>query len=203
MQGYRIMEYKVVTNDGYILTMHRIANKKINADHLRDIKGRPAILIQHGFLMSSQDWISVGGRGKTKGIPYRLFDAGFDVWLANYRGNSHSREHIYLRPNEQPHFWNFAVKEFAEFDLPAEIEEIQRVKNTQAKVTLFGFSEGTIVSLYGLVEKADYFRDKVKLFVALAPTIYFTHVHNKHLSEVAAWSNLISTALETYSLYEI
>lgn len=44
--------HEVKTDDGYILTMHRIPEGKTN-------KGgnRPPVYLQHGLLMSSVDWI--------------------------------------------------------------------------------------------------------------------------------------------------
>jgi hypothetical protein len=57
----------VVTGDGYILTLHRIPNSKGVAD-------KPPVLLQHGLLCSSADWVISGpgdGLGKRK---YNLSD---------------------------------------------------------------------------------------------------------------------------------
>ena len=53
------------------------------------------------------------------------------------------------------------------------IEFIQKEKSDSRKITLMGYSEGTTTSFYALATDPEYFESRVKLFVALAPTIYF------------------------------
>ena len=39
-----------------------------------------------------------------------LADAGYDVWLGNYRGNIYSRDHVRLNPNSlfDSKFWIYS-----------------------------------------------------------------------------------------------
>jgi lysosomal acid lipase/cholesteryl ester hydrolase len=52
-----------------------------------------------------------------------LAKAGYDVWLANLRGNKYSKRHAeYLATSED--FWDFGWEEHANYDLPAYTEFI-------------------------------------------------------------------------------
>lgn len=59
--GYTAEAHVVQTEDGYLLTMHRIPGKS----------GAPAIFLQHGVLGSSADWVILG-RGKALGTEIHI-----------------------------------------------------------------------------------------------------------------------------------
>ena len=102
-EGYPVETHLIITEDCYHLQMHRIPNgKDIHGKGQNGIT-RPAVLLQHGLLGSSADWV-MGIPQKSLG--YILADAGFDVWLGNFRGNTYSRAHCSLLPN-QKEFWHF------------------------------------------------------------------------------------------------
>ena len=46
----------VTTDDGYILTMHRIPYSKNDPNKNADAS-RPIVFVQHGLLCSSADWV--------------------------------------------------------------------------------------------------------------------------------------------------
>jgi hypothetical protein len=54
--GYNIEVHKVETKDGYILEVHRIMSKISTPNN----KTKPAVLLQHGLLSSSLDWLITG-----------------------------------------------------------------------------------------------------------------------------------------------
>lgn len=61
-EGYPAEAHVVLTEDGYILTMHRIVGKS----------GSPTIFLQHGVLGCSMDWI-VLGKKNSLGTIYVLY----------------------------------------------------------------------------------------------------------------------------------
>lgn len=56
--GYPAQVYKVVTGDGYIITLHRIANDTPSG---RD-KMRTPVFLMHGLLETANSWIALGPR---------------------------------------------------------------------------------------------------------------------------------------------
>ena len=57
---------------------------------------------------------------------FAAWDAGFDVWLGNSRGNTYSRNHT-VWSAEQAEFWQFSWDEMAGSDLTATIDYITTV----------------------------------------------------------------------------
>lgn len=56
--------HDITTEDGYILTMHRVPREKIGGKH-KDLQkgqhvGRPVVIIQHGISGSSDNWVLAG-----------------------------------------------------------------------------------------------------------------------------------------------
>lgn len=116
--GYQFEEHEVTTPDGYLLTVYRVTGK-IGAEV---VPGKKVVFLQHGLLMSSADWVI---SGPVKGLAYILSDAGYDVWMGNARGNTHSRKHLYLSPNKRA-FWDFSWHEIGQIDLPAMIDHVRK-----------------------------------------------------------------------------
>ena len=54
--GYPSESHKIVTEDGYILIMHRIPYSPKSPP----APNKPAVFLQHGLISSSADWIILG-----------------------------------------------------------------------------------------------------------------------------------------------
>lgn len=63
-EGYPVERHTVITTDGYNLTLHRIPYS-INEDPSA-VTRKPAVLVQHGVLCSSTDWV-IAGRNSSLG----------------------------------------------------------------------------------------------------------------------------------------
>ena len=102
-EGYPVETHLIITEDCYHLQIHRIPYGKNNPGKSQIGITRPAVYVQHGLLGSSADWV-MGIPEKSLG--YILADAGFDVWIGNFRGNTYSRAHCSLLPSQKD-FWHF------------------------------------------------------------------------------------------------
>ena len=66
MEGYPVETHTVVTEDCYILEMHRIPYGK-KSPNAKGEEPRPVVYLQHGLLCSSADWV-MGSPEKSLGI---------------------------------------------------------------------------------------------------------------------------------------
>ncbi|KAJ2945148.1 hypothetical protein O0L34_g9208 [Tuta absoluta] len=169
VNGYPAESHTLVTDDGYVLTIHRIPYRKNNtvADP------RKTVLLHHGLLGSSADWV-IPGPGKA--LAYILSDAGYDVWMANARGNTYSRTHI-SRPVSSYAFWNFTFHDISQHDLPAVIDYITELKSWNVKINYIGHSMGTTV-LFALLSTKTQYNKVLRAGYALAPVAYMTDIRS-------------------------
>lgn len=165
-KGYPCEEYNVHTEDGYILGIQRIPRDRSG----QGMGPRPVVLLQHGLLSSSADWVD---NLVNQSLAFLLADTGFDVWLGNSRGNTYARRHERLDP-ESEQFWNFSWDEMARYDLPATIKTILGVTGADS-LSYVGHSQGTETMFARLSQDKD-LAVQVRLFVALAPVAYLDGV---------------------------
>ncbi|XP_055295720.1 lipase 1-like [Sitodiplosis mosellana] len=161
--GYEAEIHKVTTHDGYILTLFRCNSKNSS------LSGeRKSVIVQHGLLVSSDDFcINV----PSQALAYVLADAGYDIWLPNFRGSYYSRNHVSEDPNDLfGGYWNFSWYEMGIYDHPAVIDYILKETGNE-KLYYIGYSQGSTSIMVLLSEKPEY---NAKIYAAslMAPAVY-------------------------------
>jgi len=150
--GYPLEEHTVSTADGYDLSVQRIP---------RD--GSPTVYLQHGLLDSSATWVM---NQPSEALAFLLYDAGFDVWLGNQRGNRYSNS----MTNGSAYNWYFSMDEMAEFDDAALLKYITSATG-RPQLGWVGHSRGTQQMFYGLSRFPEH-AAAINVFVALAPVAW-------------------------------
>jgi len=161
--GYPAESHIARTEDGYLLTLHRIPHGKKGRNNKSKQKKRPVFFLQHGLLCSSSNWVT-NLPGQSLG--FMLADAGYDVWMGNNRGNTYSQKHETLSSTSEA-FWDFSFEEMAAKDLPAMVDLALNVTG-QKQLFYVGHSEGTMMIFAGLSENKA-LNKKIKTAFALAP----------------------------------
>lgn len=157
--GYPSEVHTVITDDGYILHMHRIPHGRGESYNT----SRKVVFLQHGLLSSSADWV-VTGPGNA--LAFLLADRGYDVWLGNYRGNTYSLGHKNPDITKQQ-YWSFSWDEMAKYDLPAMLQHLMAVTG-QDRFHYIGHSMGTL-SYYTACNYHDWIANATKLMVGYGP----------------------------------
>ncbi|KAL5076181.1 hypothetical protein RYX36_015165 [Vicia faba] len=138
-QGYKCEEHTVTTNDGYILSLQRIAVERSGKK-----ADKAPVLLQHGLFCDAVVWLF---NSPKESLGFILADNGFDVWLANGRGTKYSTRHTSLTPNEMG-YWDWSWDELVSYDLPASVEYVFNL--TGQKMHYAGHSQGTLVAFVAL-----------------------------------------------------
>mmetsp|Transcript_15492 Transcript_15492/g.20959 ORF Transcript_15492/g.20959 Transcript_15492/m.20959 type:complete len:183 (-) Transcript_15492:593-1141(-) len=150
---------------------------------------KPVVLLWHGMMSSAITWLNNGYQS----IAYILADNGYDVWLANSRGNGVSQQpHETLNPNRKE-FWNFSFSTIGEWDVPAVIDYILR-ETFQPNLTYVGHSQGTSQIFDAMTHVNFYFEKYVNLFVALGPVVRLNHVSPEMQALAAHTDNIYNFA---------
>ncbi|TVY30172.1 putative lipase [Lachnellula hyalina] len=168
--GYYAEEHVVQTGDGYLLGLHRLAwrrgEEELKVNHGRNSLKKNVIYMHHGLLMNSEVWVCLTDEQRC--LPFKLVEAGYDVWLGNNRGNKYSKKSVHHSPTDIP-FWNFSMDDFAFHDIPNSIGYILDTTSAPS-LSYIGFSQGTAQAFAALAVHPK-LNDQVNVFIALAPAM--------------------------------
>ncbi|GLV35374.1 uncharacterized protein CBL_01476 [Carabus blaptoides fortunei] len=194
--GYPAETHEVQTEDGYLLTLHRIPYGKITPSKYQ--KGRPVAILHHGILGSSDTWLL---RSPDKDLAFILADNGYDVWISNVRGNVYSRKHISLDPDKDKQFWNFSFHEIGYYDLPATIDYVLNVTN-QKSLFYICHSMGCTVFFILCSTRPEY-NSKIRLMHGLAPAVYIVHKPSPLMKLIISNTPSLVQSCKEQNIYEL
>lgn len=156
----------LTTSDGYNLSLYRIPRATGEPETTK-----PPVLIIHAQDCDMMEWL---WNDADKANALLLARAGYDVWLGNNRGNKYSNTHTSLTTKDAA-YWDYYQQDMAEKDLPTFIDHILEVTG-QDQLSYIGHSEGTTQMFLGASLNPEYFKQKVKVFAALAPVASTSHI---------------------------
>ncbi|XP_050522083.1 gastric triacylglycerol lipase-like isoform X2 [Daktulosphaira vitifoliae] len=168
--GYPIEVYQLQTEDGALLGMERIPHGK----RFNGTIGKPVILMCP-LLSSSIPYVITN-----ISMAFSLADAGFDVWLSNYRAMGISNKMRHLSQMN----WNYSIHELGIYDFPATVDFVLKHTNF-SKVDVVGVSMGAGITLIGLSERPEY-NAKIRKILMIAPA-----ARNGHMLSIKPYRRLI------------
>ncbi|XP_028035446.1 lipase 3-like [Bombyx mandarina] len=188
--GYKVELHTLMTSDGYLLTVHRLSL----TGHIQTES--KVVILHHGMLGSSDDFILLG---KSRSLPYMLSEAGYDVWLANARGNKYSKMHS-AKPADAPDFWDFSFHEIGLYDLSALINYVLQIRD-KVEICLIGYSMGATSAL-ALLSTDSIYNEILKSVILIAPLVFMRQVKGP-LKQFAGLTNNEDELIDILDPYEI
>jgi pimeloyl-ACP methyl ester carboxylesterase len=189
--GLDIEEFKVQTEDGFIIRLWHVYNpleftpmtpeereargpdiftdagpSRPSQEEKGSLKPKFPILLMHGLLQSSGAYCT----NDDASLAFYLCKAGYDVWLGNNRCGFYP-EHTLLSYND-PRMWAWNIRQMGVMDLPALISRVLS-ETSFPKLGLICHSQGTTQTFVALAkEQRPDIGDKITVFCALAPAVY-------------------------------
>jgi lysosomal acid lipase/cholesteryl ester hydrolase len=189
--GYTAQEFDVKTSDNYTLKLYRIPYGKSGPSTPPGGAKRPVVFLQHGFDTSSADWLI---NLPTQSAGFVFADAGFDVWLGNFRGTKYGLKHDFWSPTTH-FFWQFSLTDMALRDLPAMLQIVQEQAKYQTgdKFYFIGHSTGATAAFI-LFSQQPKLAKQITQFYAIAPLVQMQRVQGplKFAAPFANFANVVS-----------
>ncbi|KAG0426392.1 hypothetical protein HPB47_026522 [Ixodes persulcatus] len=116
-EGYPFERHDVVTQDGYVIEMHRIPRGRESCPepcHREPVFAMTGLAADSATFVFNLPRLSLG---------FVLADNKCDVWLGNSRGNAYGKRHKKFDPKSR-RFWDFTFHEHAVYDVPAQIDYV-------------------------------------------------------------------------------
>ncbi|KAH7939593.1 hypothetical protein HPB52_014763 [Rhipicephalus sanguineus] len=168
-KGYAAEEHVTTTEDGYVLSLQHVLS---GGGRLPGALPGPPVLLVHGLLSSAVEWVI---NYPHQSLGFLLADAGYDVWLGNYRGTPYSRGHREYSDSDS-RYWDFRLDEIGLLDLPALVDYVLAITGWP-QLFLVGFSQGNTAAWAMLADKPQY-NNKILVVVALAPVANMTFIRS-------------------------
>uniref|UniRef100_A0A6G1S6G4 Gastric triacylglycerol lipase n=1 Tax=Aceria tosichella TaxID=561515 RepID=A0A6G1S6G4_9ACAR len=105
-------------------------------------------------------------------LGFYLANEGYDVFLANSRGNIYGQRHVEMS-SWNPRFWAFTFDEQIKYDLPDTASYIKNLTG-HSKLGYVGHSQGTAM-MFGLLSDQPDYADVFEPVVMLAPVAYVSN----------------------------
>lgn len=167
---YQILTHNLITTDLYKLQIFQV--NLSNPSEIQKSNSKTTIILQHGLIGSSDEFFI---NGDDKSLGFYLVNQGYDVWVANSRGNKYSHSAIKLQMNLENYF-DFSFQEMAIEDTAAIYHQILRKNGQDAKIVFIGFSQGTQLFFAALTDPMIYnfISRHTEKFIAQAPIAHLT-----------------------------
>jgi len=107
----------------------------------------------------------------SQSLGYLLSSAGYDVWLANSRGNQYSSHVTYATTDSK--FWNFDFDSMIDQDVPATLAYVLTTTGVKV-VDWVAHSQGGAITVAAIARHAAV-RQAIAHFAALAPVTFLQH----------------------------
>ncbi|KAI4458907.1 lysosomal acid lipase-related [Holotrichia oblita] len=191
MAGYPLETYKLTSTDGYILTVFRLPN--VNYSHSNGY----SVFIQHGILSNGANFVTLGNVS----LVYLLWDAGYDVWIGNFRGTYYSQDHVNLTVYDKE-YWDHSIDEMATIDMPLTMDFISKTTGKRGNIYYIGHSLGTTIGLMYAAEYPEESAQYVRMFVFMAPAYTLSNMISPY-KQIVPFVPLVWKIATDFDLYRL